>query len=348
MSGLFTQSAYVLVFKAPALDELEAVLGDFEVQGRTEAPADGHWAFGGESILVGMPGVPEARIIIDVVDRKWPDTMGDPTHDPVLFAAWSAGGFGPSVFPGNLERAGKQAWVWRQASGAVRAHHAWVRLRSTFAGVDEGDGSEVLASYDPKAELTLITQIAGAILSLQTAMAYFNPNGESLRPEAFVQQALTYQRDEGVDPLDVWTNIRLGRLNDDWVMMDLVGLAQVGLPDIEVCFKTDAYAFEDVDRFIRNVAEYLYEAGDVIGHGDMVDGPGDISWEVLRADQGLHAPPRPTLRLLPDDGTPRTRQVQELRPMASVVAQAQAEFEAAARQAFDSEAVVVADDEGEG
>ena len=351
MQGLFTQSTYVLVYKAPSLDELEAVLGDFTLLGRTEAPPDGHWAFGGESILVAHPGVPEGRVIIDVVDEKWPDEMGDPNQTPMLFTAWSAGGFGPSVFPGNLERAGKQAWAWRQASGGVRAHRAFVRLRSTF--VTEGaEGPELPAGYKPAAELTLLTELSAAILALQTSLAYFNPNGESVRPEAFVTQALAHQKETGTLPLDVWTNIRVGRLSDDWVMMDLVGLGQLGLPDIEVCFKTDAYTFEAVDTFIRDIAAYLVEAGDVVSHGDMVDGPGEISWEVLRAEQGLQAPPRATIRLLPDDGVARSRQVLELQPMAAVVAQAQAEF-ASQLKAQEDKKVVFGDlskpeDEGEG
>ena len=47
MDGLFSQSAYILVYKAPSLDELAEALSEFTIEGRTEAPADGHWALGG-------------------------------------------------------------------------------------------------------------------------------------------------------------------------------------------------------------------------------------------------------------------------------------------------------------
>lgn len=319
MDSLFSQSAYILVYKAPSLDELAEALAEFTIDGRTEAPPDGHWALGGASLIVAHPEG-HGRVLIDVVDRKWPDDMGDPVKDPVLFAAWSAGGFGPAVFPGNLERGGKQAWVWRQASGAVRAHQAFVRLRSTFgeAGVPEG--------HDPKAELTFLTQLGAAILKLQTSLAWFDPSGEAIRPAEFVDQALAYHAAEGVPPLDVWTNVRIGRLTDDWMLMDLVGMAQLGLPDVEACFKAEQYTFEEVDTFLRQVAEYMADAGDVLGAGDAVPGPKDITWEVLRAEQGLNAPPRATVRLLPEDGIERTRQVMDVRPMAAVIEAAQAEF----------------------
>ena len=399
---MFTQSAYVLVYKAPSLDDLAALLGDtFTIIGRTEAPPEGHWALGGASLLVQNPTYPEGRLLIDVVDRKWPDDMGDPQRDPILFAAWSAGAFGPGVFPGNLERAGKQAWAWKQASGAVRAHQAWIRVRSTFGGSEEGP--QLPESYSPLAELNFVTKVCAELLTLQTALALFNPNGESLRPRAFVEEALAFQEAEGVAPVDVWTNVRVGKLNNGWMMMDTVGMAQLGLPDVEACFRSDRYTWEDVDRFLREVQQYLTESGDVIKSGDELDGPPEISqaevdaaraalaaaqdgapaegaadedaadedaasvatadagadgaedagaepertprsWEAMRADQGLHPPPRPTLRLLPIDGAPRTHQVTNLRPMDAVIEAAEAEL----RSQGAIENVVVGPEEGEG
>ncbi|MCB9526700.1 MAG: DUF4261 domain-containing protein [Myxococcales bacterium] len=340
MQGLFSQSAYILVYKAPTLDELAEVLGDFTLVGRTEAPPDGHWALGGASLVFDHPEGP-GRVLVDVVDRKWPDDMGDPVQDPVLFAAWSAGGFGPAVFPGNLERAGKQAWVWRQASGAVRSHQAFVRLRSTFGEDGPPEG------HDPKAELLFLTRLGAAVLSLQTSLAWFDPSGEAMRPREFVDQALAYHAAEGVPPLDVWTNVRIGRLTDDWILMDTVGLGQLGLPDIEACFKSERYTFEEVDTFLRQVAEYVADAGDVLSTGDAVPGPKDVTWEVLRAEQGLNAPPRATVRLLPEDGSERTRQVLDARPMAAVIEAAQAEF-ARQQQAETQVAAALKADDGEG
>ncbi len=319
MDSLFSQSAYILVFKAPTLDELAKVLAPFGPLGPTEAPADGHWALGGASFIIDHPEG-GGRVLVDVVDKRWPDDMGDPVQDPVLFAAWSAGGFGPAVFPGNLERAGKQAWAWRQASGAVRSHQAFVRLRSTFgeAGPPEG--------HDARQELLFLTRIAQPILALQTSLAFFDPSGETLRPRGFVDQALADCDADGVAPLDLWINVRIGRLTDGWMLMDTVGMGQLGLPDIEACFKADAYTFEAVDSFLRQVSEYLVDAGDVLGNGDGIEGPGGISWECVRAEQGLNAPPRATVRLLPEDGVERTRQVLDARPMAAVVEAAKAEF----------------------
>ncbi|MCA9528201.1 MAG: DUF4261 domain-containing protein [Myxococcales bacterium] len=299
--SLFTQSAYILTSKPFTLDELETLLAAFEVVGHTEKPADDHWAFGGEGII--LSGVrPGARVIVDVVDRDWVDQI-DADDDPVAQAVWEAGGFGPAVFPGAIERAGKQAWAWKIAGAAVRAHTSYVRLRSMWVD-DAGQSAEAPADRDPLEELSFLTLIAATLLADEEhTICYFNPNGEALRPKEFVHTGLEHHGDTGEPPLDVWTNLRLSRIEEGIVRMDSVGMQQLGLPDVEAVFPEGAYAYDAVDSFLRDLMWYLLDQGDVIKAGDAVDGPGG-DWQASRID-AEGPPPRPLLRFEPMTASPK-------------------------------------------
>ena len=164
--GLFTQSVYVLTSAPYTVDELETALAAFEVLGHLEKPADDHWAFGGEGLV--LSGVrPGSRLLVDVIPQDWKDALDD-ADDPVLGAVWEAGGFGPLVYPGCIERAGKQAWAWKLASAAVRAHKAFIRLRTTFVGPD-GEAVEPPKDRDPLEELSFLTLAAAALSTLSMA-----------------------------------------------------------------------------------------------------------------------------------------------------------------------------------
>lgn len=305
MKGLFTQSAYILTDRAPELDELESVLSDLNPLGfNPEAGEGGYWAFGEAAVILPMGDFERGRVVVDVIPARWPDQMADAEENPQLFGAWTMGGLGPAVHPGCLERAGKQAWAWKQASAEVRRHEALVRVRTTYVG--DGDELELPEGYDATAELLLVTRVAARLMELDGALAYFNPNGESLRPAEDVKAALQWYEAEEMLPLDLWANVRLGRVAPDstWLLMETVGLGQIGLPDVEVPFDRAKYPPEHMDPFVRNIALYLAEEGDVIATGNVVEGPAETSWVAERRDVGATFPSRPVLRLLPEGEEP--------------------------------------------
>ncbi|MCA9539322.1 MAG: DUF4261 domain-containing protein [Myxococcales bacterium] len=294
---MFTQSVCLLTTSPLTLDDLKPALKDFEILGRTEPQADAHWAIGAPAWVLQTPGEPRGRIIVDALAERWPENLGRP-DDTALAAHAAMGGFGPAVFPGCLERAGTQAWVWRKAGDVVRGHQGFVRLRLAYAPDEEAPG--LPEGRDPKAELLLLTKLASAILELNGVRCFFDPNGESLRPASMLWKALDAHEKDGEWPLDIWTNVRVGRLDDQgkWLLMDSVGLSQLDLPDVEICFPADVAPLETMDALVRDLVAYLADEGDVIKAGDTIDGPGG-DYVAMRLEEGLQTPPRPTVRLLP-------------------------------------------------
>lgn len=291
--SLFSQSVYVLTSSPFTIDELETALAAFDILGQIEKPAEDHWAFGGEGII--LSGVrPGSRLLVDVIPNDWKDTFDDP-DDPVLTAVWEAGGFGPLVYSGCIERAGKQAWAWKLASAAVRAHNSFIRLRTTFVSDNGGQAS---GDADALEELSFLTLAAAALLANEEkTVCFFDPNGESLRSKELVHSGLDHHAETGEPPLDLWTNLRLARLGDGVVRMDSVGMRQFGLPDVEAVFPEGTLPYPEVDRFLRDLMLYLLDRGDVVKAGDLVDGPsGDWKAERIEAEG---PPPRTVIRFSP-------------------------------------------------
>lgn len=298
---LFTHSAYILTIRPPSIDELERQLKkNFDIDGRTEAESEANWAMGNGALMVRMDGVETGRILIDVLDQKWPDDMGSELGKGSLFQAWSSGVFGPLVYPGAMTRAARQAWVWKQASGAARAHIGFVRLRAMHVAPE---GDQTPEAPNPRDELVAITAVARRLLMVNGSLCYFNPSAEALRPPPQVFGAMDQHKSEGLLPIDLWTNVRVVGLEGEgeWTMMDTVGMSQLGLPDLEACFPRTRFEMEVVDVFLRSITDYLAESGDVIEEGHTIDGPGEVDWTVSRLDQGMAAPPRPVIRLVPSD-----------------------------------------------
>ncbi len=301
MQGYFTQSSFVLCRSAPALEALSRALEGFNLLGRLQPPEEeSHWAFGGQALVLEMESA-EARMIIDVIDRIYPDQMGDPSNAKELFEAWTQGAFGPGVFPGNLRRAAQQVWSWKEGAEHARDHRAFVRLRCSRLA-PEGEKIEL---GDPSEELLSLTQVAAAILEgLEEALCLFNPNGEVLRSLEQIDAALIWSQREQRPPLELWCNLRAGKLDPlgDWGFMDCLGLGQLGLPDIELCLPGAETDFGRLDPFIRALMEYLLEqGGEILKSGHSLEDPEGRVWRVLRPQEGLMAPPRPMIRLYPEE-----------------------------------------------
>src|SRR5213595_2300860 len=108
--GFFTQGAAVLLSRAPTLDEIERLLHSFRIVRRDDE--GGKPDLSGPSVILAFRPEVNGYVSVDLQSRPWPDHMGDPKSDPMLFGAWSMGHFGPLAFPGSLERAGHQSWSW--------------------------------------------------------------------------------------------------------------------------------------------------------------------------------------------------------------------------------------------
>jgi hypothetical protein len=308
--GFFSQGLVVLFETAPSLDELANAIAPRPVVKRMDAAR--LWPFGGPSLLTPFRSDVNGYVAIDVVDREWPDDMGDPKDDTGVFGAWSMGHFGPHTFPRALLRAGQQSWHWRGAAADAGRHRAFVRARSSYVFGARGNAPVLPADYAPLPELLFVTEIAEAILAIASALCYFNPNGECLYRRDSVSSLLARHKESGPVAQELWCNVRMFQLPADasWLLMDTVGMAQLDAPDHEACFPKDRYEAREVAGFLRSAADYACERGPVIQNGDTMDGPGGIRWQGARFENGLADPPRKVLRWLPLDGLRRPPGIQ--------------------------------------
>ncbi|MCB9896190.1 MAG: DUF4261 domain-containing protein [Planctomycetes bacterium] len=299
--GFFTQGISVLFEKAPTRVQLrEALEPTFEIA-REDDGGDG-WAQGRDGLIVTYRPDVNGYVNVDVVNRKWPDHMGDPAGEPELFAAWTFGHFGPYAYPGNLERAGEHNLTWEDAGDAVENHEAFVRIRLSYV-FGAGDDAPVMpGDCDPLHELNFVYSLAGQLMAMPGAVALFNPGGEVLTSGEMLARSLQWSADNELEPLDVWSNLRFFQLDDSWSLMDTVGNAQFNLPDLEAVFQPADHEPNDVAALLRNITGYLIENGPVIEDGHTVDGPGGDTWGVHAFSDSLSSPPRDVLCFVPAEG----------------------------------------------
>lgn len=299
--GFFTQGVAVLFEKAPSRAALRAALEPaFEIA-REDDGGDG-WAHGSDGLIVTYRPDVNGYVNVDVVHRPWPDHMGDPTKEPELFGAWTFGHFGPFAFPGNLERAAEQNLTWEHAGKDVKKHTAFVRVRLSYIFGAGGDAPVMPADCDALDELNFVYGIAAKLVQMPGAIAMFNPGGEVLTTGEMLERSLKWAAEHELQPLDVWANIRIFQVDDEWTLMDTVGHAQFDLPDLEAVFKQSEKDPNEVAALLRNITSYLLEQGPVIQDGHTVDGPDGAAWGVHAFRDALSSPPRDVLCLVPTEG----------------------------------------------
>jgi hypothetical protein len=246
--------------------------------------------------------------LVEVLDRRWLDQMGDPKGDGDVFAAWGMGYFGPGTWPGALDRAGQYARAWPEARSAVPLHRAFIRILCSYvlgAKGTKSDAPVMPPDYRPLPELEFMTRIAAALVNLPETLCYFNPNGECIqRPSEFADM-LSQFASLRLMPLPLWSNTRLFTISDlqpPWDLMDTVGMMQLDVPDHEACFESGAYAPEDVNILLMNASAYVVQNGSVTRGGAAMVGPRDVKWQAFSVKEGLMTPPRATIRWFPQDG----------------------------------------------
>ena len=101
------------------------------------------------------------------------------------------------------------------------------------------------------------------------------------------------------DPLRVAINVRQFHVEDGKrgeMVMDTLGLAPLGLPDVQCHFL--ALGQNDVAALLFELARYLAVEGEVIGEGDTVPGPRAEKW-ICHLEESLLEPQRDVIDLEP-------------------------------------------------
>lgn len=297
----FTQCACVLFDRAPRLEDLERALDSWAVAcPQQPAAGDDGWMACGPGCVVELRS--GTGVVVDVIDRPWPDDPRAAVGEPALGAAWRGGMFGPSAAPGALARAKEQRWAWQEGAAAADRHRAVVRMRTVIDMPPEGP-RELPKGHDPLHELATLTEMAASILRLDAATAFFLPGGETLRSREQVEAVLRRKTGLGPPPLDLWTNLRafgLGQEGDaKWVVVDVVGMRQLRLPDIEALFADGQEDPDAVTQLLTNASLHML-AGKPIPDGSTSNDGRGRRWKAS-ATTGVLAPvDRPVLRWIPE------------------------------------------------
>jgi hypothetical protein len=300
MKGFFTQTVVVLFKQSPTLDELEPLLAAYRIGGRKDEFE--HWEFGGPSFTVAFRLEVNGLCNVDIVNRRWPDHMGDPKTEMTLFGAWSMGHFGPLTFPQGLERAIQHCYNWPEGRTIAAQHESFVRIRLSYIFGAPKDAPVMPKDCNPAAELDFVMGIAKALLKHPAALCLFNPNGEVLCQSSFIDQVETHYRAKKLPPVDLFTNVRMFKVDEEWMLMDTVGMGQLDVHDVEVVFSRSAFKPSDIEGFLRNTSLYIAEHGEVIQDGHTIDGPGGALFRAKRFEEAFTAPPRHALRFRADKG----------------------------------------------
>lgn len=307
----FTQAAYILLDSVVVAEKIEAILSD---QGFSAIRHNGIDLLtkATASVVFEVALRPERRvsIVVDVMDGPWPDKIPDNKEDAVTFVSWHAAAFGRFAYPGCLQRALHECRAWPEAKKAVSRHKALLRLRLAYERGSDGlrEGWRLPGDLQPFDELVLLTRLLLACDRLPGVLGYFFPGGESLCSRELLTATWDEYISRGRKPFDLWImwiNRRLVSAEElpGWAVIDTVGLHQLEVTDIEVCFQHSRYPPMQVADWLLNVASYLYNNGPVIEDGHTLTGPGGINWQAYSFESSLQFPPRPVLCLRPLDGT---------------------------------------------
>jgi hypothetical protein len=297
----FTQCACALFEQVPPLGDIERALDGWAVAGQQQ-PATGEdgWLACGPGLVVELRG--GGSVIVDVVDREWPDGPHAGADAPALAAAWRAGLFGPCATPGALGRAKAQAWAWGGAEAAAGRHRGFVRLR-TVVELPQDGSPRLPVGHDPVHELTTLTEMAGALLRLRGATALFFPGGEAVRSREQVEAVLQRKAGLGPPPVELWLNLRAVGLGEEggarWLLVDTVGMGQLRLPDQEALFAEGEEGPEAVAPMLRSACLHLL-SGKGIPDGSTSDDASGRRWRASAATGVLAPRDRPVVRWLPE------------------------------------------------
>jgi len=301
--GLFTQCLCLLTDGRTTVEDVRAALkaADFKVLKRAKPQKD--WQLGGPILVVNYRPEVNGFAAVDLVERPWPDEMGDPKADAKTFGAWGAGHFGPLAFPGGLARAGEHSWAWEAGRAIGAVHRGFIRLRTSYVFSTKGDAPLIPQDYDSLAELMFLSRAVVAVLDVPGILCYFNPNGEVLRDAAGFREMWDACQEQKKTPLPLWTNIRFFNLDQKLGFMDTVGNGQLDVPDVEAVYPKGKYSPSTIDNYLRNVTHYLLGLDRKMQTGETIDGPGEReqSWTTEVVKDGTIAPPRRVVRLYPKE-----------------------------------------------
>ena len=301
--GMFSQGVCLLSDGSTTIENIKQALANHQMTVLKERSQDSQsnaW-LGGDSLVIAYRPEVNGYLSIDLLNKPWPDHMGDPKREPDLFTAWSMGSFGPLAYPAGLERSRQHSWAWREGNAIAAKHETFIRLRLSYVFGADKDAPVLPKDNDPIDEMLFLNQVVVAIGDAPGILCYFNPNGEVLYDLPKFKSYFRESNPEDKLPLLLWSNVRHFNIDDSYSLMDTVGNEQLDIPDVEAIFPSDRFDPGRVGYYLRNVSHYLLETDRQLKAGEAIDGPDEnnLTWTIDAADDAVTSPPRRSLRLCP-------------------------------------------------
>lgn len=188
---------------------------------------------------------------------------------------------------GRLAASAAQTWWWEEGRQILE------RCRFAVVVVDQN-----AAQLPHRIRLQLFQRIVVGVLEAYPALAiHWRRSQHLVSPQELIETALA---DDYSNPLPGAVNVRFFRIDkpggEEW-LMDTLGLAALGLPDLQCHFR--GLEPNDVSRVLYTTACYLYDHGPVIKNGDTVAGPREYDSWICQLEEAIAEPPRPVLDLDP-------------------------------------------------
>ncbi len=195
----------------------------------------------------------------------------------------------PNQHNADLEPALQQSWRWREARAAVAACPVSLTLVEML-----------VQGVEYRTRLTLFNHALESVLSIAPCQALlWMPSQQFIHPAQFVEA----RQNKDFHPLQFGLNIRFYRISNGQpgeVLMDTMGLAALGLPDLQCHFV--GLDSNQVAKVLSNSAYYLYDRGDIVKDGQTIQGiEGNDRWH-CQHETSLMPPQRIVLDL--DPGAP--------------------------------------------
>lgn len=169
------------------------------------------------------------------------------------------------IGPGPYERTGWNEMVCSQFWACMDKESFLPRCKYVMtAGNMMATGLPMMEEYGIMAEFAdlLLEQYPDCI-------GIYWPHSQCLTPREYYQDS--HWNNPAFHFLDGGLNVRFFSIqNSDEMLFDTLGFTAIGLPDLQ--FHCKGLEPDDVVGFLRNVAAYLYENGDVIENGNTVEG----------------------------------------------------------------------------
>jgi hypothetical protein len=185
----------------------------------------------------------------------------------------------------TLTPALEQTWDWGEARQAVSSCNASVLVNDFMA-----------RGLDHRARLALFHGVIVSLLELTSCQAiHWRPSQRMVDPAYYLRV-----RQEQEDTIYPAINVRMYNVSDRGrgeKLMDTMGLAAFGLPDLQCHFVN--LAPPQVAQLLGNIAYYLFSEGDVINDGETVPGvTGQEKWR-CHHEEALAPPERDVLDINP-------------------------------------------------